>query len=119
MSFPYLNPISPLRVFGPESVSREKSYGTNFSTLSVGGYMEVFSLDQLRYIIPPLTYGQVNYSGNSIPITYSVGSGSTFSYDTLILNPDNISSGRKKIGMLVYVKDENQVYQVQIYLHLC
>jgi hypothetical protein len=114
MSFPYLNPISPLRVFGPESVSREKSYGTNFSTLSVGGYMEVFSLDQLRYTIPPLTYGQVNYSGNSIPITYSVGSGSTFSYNTLILNPDNISSGRKKIGMLVYVKDENQIYQFNI-----
>jgi hypothetical protein len=114
MSFPYLNPISPLRVFGPESVSREKSYGTNFSTLSVGGYMEVFSLDQLIYTIPPLTYGQVNYSGNSIPITYSVGSGSTFSYNTLILNPDNISSGRKKIGMLVYVKDENQIYQFNI-----
>jgi hypothetical protein len=114
MSFPYLNPISPLRVFGPESVSREKSYGTNFSTLSVGGYMEVFSLDQLRYTIPPLTYGQVNYSGNSIPITYSIGSGSTFSYNTLILNPDNISSGRKKIGMLVYVKDENQIYQFNI-----
>jgi hypothetical protein len=45
---------------------------------------------------------------------FSKGSGTTFSIDTLTLNPDNISSGRKKLGMLVYVKDQDQVYQFNI-----
>ena len=114
MSFPYKNPISPIQILGTESVSREKSFGTNYSTLSIGGYMEVFSLSQLNYTIPPSTYGPINYSGNSIPVMFSKGSGTTFSIDTLTLNPDNISSGRKKLGMLVYVKDQDQVYQFNI-----
>lgn len=114
MSFPYINPISPIQLIGTQSVSRDKTYGTNYSTLSVGGYMEVYSLEQLSYFIPPLTYGPINYSANTIPINFSVGSGSTFSYNTLVLNSDNISSGRKKLGMLVYVKNENQVYQFNI-----
>jgi trimeric autotransporter adhesin len=114
MSFPYINPISPIQLIGTQSVSRDKTYGTNYSTLSVGGYMEVYSLEQLSYFIPPITYGPINYSANTIPINFSVGSGSTFSYNTLVLNSDNISSGRKKLGMLVYVKNENQVYQFNI-----
>ena len=114
MSFPYKNPISPIQILGSESVSREKSFGTNYSTLSIGGYMEVYSLDQLQYTVPSSTYGAINYSGNSIPVMFSKGSGTTFSIDTLTLNPDNISSGRKKLGMLVYVKDQDQVYQFNI-----
>jgi hypothetical protein len=82
MSFPYKNPISPIQILGSESISREKSFGTNYSTLSIGGYMEVYSLDQLQYTVPPSTYGPINYSGNSIPITFSKGSGTTFSIDT-------------------------------------
>jgi hypothetical protein len=76
--------------------------------------MEVYSLNQLQYTIPPSTYGPIEFSGNSIPITFSKGSGATFSFDTITLQPDNISSGRRKIGMLVYVKEVNQVYQYNI-----
>jgi len=114
MSFPYKNPISPSQLIGQQSLERSKTYGTNYSILSTGGYMEVFSLDQLYYTIPPSTYGPIEFSGNSIPITFSKGSGTTFSYDTLTLHPDNISSGRRKLGMLVYVYEENQLYQFLI-----
>jgi len=120
MSFPYKNPISPSQLSGQQSLERTKTYGTSYSTLSTGGYMEVYSLDQLYYTIPPSTYGPIEYSGNTIPITFSKGSGTTFSYDTLTLQPDNISSGRRKLGMLVYVKEVDQVYQYNIdnYLNL-
>ena len=76
--------------------------------------MEVYSLDQLYYTIPPSTFGPIEFSGNTIPITFSKGSGTTFSVNTLTLQPDNISSGRRKLGMLVYVYEENQVYQFLI-----
>jgi len=49
MSFQYKNPISPNQLTGQQSVDRSKTYGTNFSTLSTGGYMEVFSLNELYY----------------------------------------------------------------------
>ena len=114
MSFPYKNPISPNQLLGQQSLERTKTFGTSYSTLSTGGYMEVFSLDQLYYTIPPSTFGPIEFSGNSIPITFSKGSGTTFSYDTLTLQPDNISSGRRKQGMLVYVKEVDQVYQYSI-----
>jgi hypothetical protein len=111
MSFEYKNPISPNQLTGQLSLDRTKTYGTNYSILSTGGYMEVYSLNQLYYTIPLSTYGPIEFSGNSIPITFSKGSGTTFSYDTLILHSDNISSGRRKLGMLVYVYEENQIYQ--------
>jgi hypothetical protein len=114
MSFPYKNPISPSQLSGQQSLDRTKTFGTSYSTLSTGGYMEVYSLDQLYYTIPSSTYGPIEYSGNSIPITFSKGSGTTFSFDTLTLQPDNISSGRRKLGMLVYVYEENQIYQFLI-----
>lgn len=111
MSFPYKNPISPSQLTGQQSLNRTKTYGTNYSILSTGGYMEVYSLNELYYTIPPSTFGPIEFSGNSIPITFSKGSGLTFSYDTLVLHPDNISSGRRKLGMMVYVYEENQHYQ--------
>jgi hypothetical protein len=114
MSFPYKNPISPSQLSGQQSLDRTKTFGTSYSTLSTGGYMEVYSLDQLYYTIPSSTYGPIEYSGNSIPITFSKGSGTTFSVDTLTLQPDNISSGRRKLGMLVYVYEQNQIYQFLI-----
>jgi hypothetical protein len=114
MSFPYKNPISPNQLLGQQSLDRTKTFGTSYSTLSTGGYMEVYSLDQLYYTIPPSTFGPIEFSGNTIPITFSKGSGTTFSVNTLTLQPDNISSGRRKLGMLVYVYEENQVYQFLI-----
>lgn len=41
MAFQYKNPISDSQLNTVETVSRLKTYGTNFSVLQVGGYMEV------------------------------------------------------------------------------
>ena len=114
MSFNYKNPITPLSTLGNISVQRQNVFGTNFSILSTGGYMEVYNINELYYTIPPSTTGLIEYSGNSIPIQLNKGTGSPFSFDVLTLNSDNISSGRRRLGMLVYVIDEDQIYQYQI-----
>jgi enamine deaminase RidA (YjgF/YER057c/UK114 family) len=113
MSFNYKNPLTPLTLLGNLSVQRNDIFGTNFSVLSTGGYMEVYSLNDLSYTIPPTT-GLIKYSGNTIPIQLNKGNGSPFSFDVLTLNSDNISSGRRRIGMMVYVINQNQIYQYQI-----
>ena len=110
----YQNPLSPLRVFGTQSVNSEQFIGTHYSNYGVGGYMEVYNISDLYYTVPGGEYGVIKYSGNTIPINFYKGSGTSFSYDTLTLNSDNISSGRKKLGMLVYVHETNQVYQFTI-----
>jgi hypothetical protein len=114
MSFNYKNPISPISVLGNESVSRTDVFGTDFSVLGTGGYMEVYSLNDLIFSVPTGTLGLVEYSGNTIPIQLNIGSGAVFSPNVLTLNSDNISSGRRRIGMLVHVIEENQVYQFQV-----
>ena len=114
MSFNYKNPISPLSSLGNISVQRHNVFGTNFSILSTGGYMEVYNINELYYTIPPSTTGLIEYTGNTIPIQLNKGTGSPFSFDVLTLNSDNISSGRRRLGMLVYVIDQDQVYQYQI-----
>ncbi len=104
-------PVSPINVLGNPSVPSGSVFGTNYSILQTGGYMEVFNLSDLSYIIPPATTGTIQFTGNTIPIQFSKGSGSFFSPDVLTLNSDNISSGRRKIGMLVYVYEVNKIYQ--------
>jgi hypothetical protein len=47
MAFPYKNPITAAQLSGSESVSRTSTFGTNFSVLQTGGYMEVYILDEL------------------------------------------------------------------------
>jgi hypothetical protein len=47
MAFSYKNPISATQLTGPDSVNRTATYGTNFSVLQVGGYQEVYSLNDL------------------------------------------------------------------------
>ena len=113
-SLNYKNPISGLRALGTQSVSPEQFIGTHFSTEGVGGYMEVYNVSDLYYTVPPSTYGTIQYSGNTIPINFYKGSGTSFSYDTLTLNSDNLSSGRKKLGMLVYVYETDEIYQFHI-----
>jgi len=113
MSFSYKNPLSSTQLNSTESVQRQKVFGTNFSVLQVGGYMEVFNLSDLNFIVPTGTTGLIQFSGNSIPINYSVRS-LPFLPDNLTLNSDNISSGRRRLGMLVYVHETNQTYQYQI-----
>ena len=73
MAFQYKNPTSSTILQAPDSVYRESATGTNFSVLGIGGYMEVFYLSDLNWIIPPQTLidgGAVLYSGNSIPISF-------------------------------------------------
>jgi hypothetical protein len=111
----YLNniPVSPITSFGNPSVPKGSTFGTNFSILQTGGYMEVYTLSALTYTIPS-TPGINEYSGNTIPVQFTKGSGSAFSPDVLTLNSDNISSGRRKLGMLVYVYETNKIYQYRI-----
>jgi hypothetical protein len=114
MSFPYKNPISSIQVNGTQSVPRNNTYGTTFSVNNTGGYMEVFSLSDLYYTIPTGTTGSIEYSGNTIPIEFTKGTGNVWSPDVITLASDNISSGRRRLGMLVYVYEEDQVYQYYI-----
>ena len=58
--------------------------------------------------------GPIEYSGNTIPIDFLKGTGAPWSPDVLTLNSDNISSGRRRLGMLVYVYEVDQVYQYRI-----
>ena len=106
MSFPYKNPISNIQLSGPQTVTNTSVFGTTFSSSLIGGYMEVFNLSDLGYSTYNQT-GLITNSGNTIPIHYTVGSNA----NTLTLNSDNISSGRRRLGMLVYVQETNTVYQ--------
>jgi hypothetical protein len=114
MSFQYKNPITAHQVNGTQSVPRNNTYGTTFSVNNTGGYMEVFSLSDLYYTIPSGTTGSIEYSGNTIPIEFTKGTGAAWSPDVITLASDNISSGRRRLGMLVYVYEVDQVYQYYI-----
>jgi len=112
MSFIYKNPTSAVALSGPEGVRIDANWGTNFSVSQVGGYQEVFYLDNLK-----LTFsgtGLQELSGNTIPIEINVNPNTGFSFTVLTLNSDNISSGRRRLGMLVYVYETDTVYQYTI-----
>ena len=112
MSFNYKNPISGEIVGQPSSVNPTDYFGTNFSVLGTGGYMEVWSLSDLNYS----TFGSsgvIEKSGNTIPI-YFVASANPLVGNKLNLNSDGISSGRRRIGMVVYVHENQQYYQYNI-----
>ncbi len=113
MSLVYKNPISASQLTGAESVTRNVNYGTNFSVLQIGGYMEVYTLNDLSYTVPNGSTGTIEYSGNTIPITYSKRA-LPFLNDSVTLNSDNISSGRRRLGMLVYVHETQKTYQYTI-----
>ena len=113
MSFIYKNPTSSTQLGGENSVLRDDTFGTNFSVSQVGGYMEVYYLDNLNYTIPSGVTGKIEYSGNTIPINYSLRT-LGFLPDTITLNSDNISSGRRRLGMLVYVHETELTYQYSI-----
>jgi hypothetical protein len=106
MSFNYKNPLSSAQLGGAQSVVRTATFGTNFSVLTVGGYMEVYYLRDLELILTASTYpSQIQLSANTIPINFTKGTGSAFSPDSISLNSDNISSGRRRLGMQVYVQE--------------
>jgi len=112
MSFPYKNPISSVQLSDSNSVLLTDIFGTNFSILQTGGYMEVWSLQDLNFS----TFGgtqTIRNSGNTIPINFYVRPVVTLS-DRVVLNSDGISSGRRRLGMLVYVNETNTTYQYTI-----
>jgi len=113
MSFIYKNPTSSNNLSVTDAVQREKTYGTNFSVLQTGGYMEVYTLDDLNFTIPAGQTGPIEFTGNTIPINYSKRT-LGFLPDNLTLNSDGISSGRRRLGMLVYVHETEQTYQYTI-----
>jgi hypothetical protein len=63
------------------------TYGTHHSTLGIGGYMEVTDLTK-RNLIPVDSVNGIGFDG--------------------------ISSGQRRIGMLVYVQSEDTIYQLKI-----
>lgn len=105
-------PSSPFKVRTAPSLDVNSINGTNFSIYGVGGYMEVYNISDLYFTVPSGVTGQIFYSANTIPINFYYGTG--YSNNSLILNSDNISSGRRKLGMLVYVYETNQIYQFNI-----
>jgi hypothetical protein len=118
MSFEYKNPTSGTLVQAPNSVDRETDTGTIFSVNSIGGYMEVWSLADLDWIIPNETYtngGPVDFSGNVIPISFiSAAHSDPPPYiNQLNLNNDGISSGRRRLGMLVFVQENLKHINIQ------
>jgi hypothetical protein len=114
MSNPYKNPQTPLSAVGTFSVQPQQTFGTNFSIYSVGGYMEVYDIQDLIYVIPNGVTGDIEFAGNTIPIQFQKGGGSVFSPDVLTLNSDNISSGRRRLGMLAYVYSTEEIFQYNI-----
>lgn len=114
MSLTYKNPLTSTQLDGSNSVSRTSVFGTNFSVLQTGGYMEVYTLNDLYYIIPEGTTGLVGYSGNTIPIQLNMSPTPQTVPNILTLNSDNISTGRQRLGMLVYVYETNITYQLKI-----
>jgi hypothetical protein len=115
MSVPYKNPISSVQISTPQSVARSSVFGTNFSILNVGGYMEVYNLSDLSLTLTASSYPSlIQLSANTIPIRFTKGNNTFLSPDYLTLNSDNISSGRRRLGMLVYVHETDLVYQYVI-----
>jgi len=110
MAFPFRNPTALSSLTAPEAVGLTTVQGTNFSVLQVGGFMEVHYLSDLALTLSGL--GAQSNSANTIPIQISLGVGTSFSpRATLTLNSDNVSSGRRKLGMLVYVYETDTTYQ--------
>ena len=112
MSFNYQNPLVGIIENQYIGVSRDSTVGNTFSVLNVGGYMEVWNLNDLEYSTFGGT-GNIANSGNTIPVTFYKRPVPVIS-DRITLNSDGISSGRRRIGMMVYVHETDTTYQYQI-----
>lgn len=112
MSFNYKNPLAGIIENQYIGVSRESTEGNTFSVLNVGGYMEVWTLGNLNYSTFGTT-GNITNSGNTIPVAFYKRPNPAIS-DRITLNSDGTSSGRRRIGMLVYVQENDTTYQYRI-----
>ena len=111
MSFIYKNPLSTDIVNGTLSVIRTDTKGTTFSSGLVGGYTEVWALSDLDFRI--IGTGNIREEANRIPIEYYQRI-APFQSNQITLNNDLISSGRRRLGQLVYVHETDTVYQYVI-----
>lgn len=112
MSFIYKNPLSTDIVNGTLSVIRTDTKGTTFSSGLVGGYTEVWGLSDLKFTI--IGTGNIRQEANRIPVEYYQRP-APFQSNQLTLNNDLISSGRRRLGQLVYVQETDTVYQYVIH----
>lgn len=107
----YKNPLTATQIGAPESVGNSRFFGTNFSVLGIGGHMEVFKLADLNFTVNNLN-GPVEDSDNKIPVRLNINPSPGF--NVLTLNSDNISSGRRRLGMRVYVYENETLYEYNI-----
>jgi hypothetical protein len=84
--------------------------GITWDVYNIGGYMSVNFLPDLLFTIPSGTTGEIIDINTTIPIDFDYFDPIGFP-NVLHLNNDGISSGRRKVGMLVYVAETNKVYQ--------
>ncbi|MBT5286137.1 MAG: hypothetical protein HOL29_09245 [Euryarchaeota archaeon] len=76
--------------------------------------MEVWGLDDLNFTDGGAASGPITFSGNVIPVEYTKSPNSNFIANSLTLEGDGISSGRRRLGMLVYVHETKLTYQYVI-----
>jgi hypothetical protein len=112
MPFPYKNPLNAQLLSAPYSVPRNSVQGTDYSVLGIGGWMEVANLSDLSLTFSG--FGLQTLSANTIPINLYIGNGTPFNPSYVNLNSDNFSSGRRRIGMIVYVNETGFAYQYEI-----
>jgi hypothetical protein len=112
MPFPYKNPLNAQLLSAPYSVPRNSVQGTDYSVLGIGGWMEVANLSDLSLTFSG--FGLQTSSANTIPINLYIGNGTPFNPSYVNLNSDNFSSGRRRIGMIVYVNETGFAYQYEI-----
>ena len=103
----YKNPLTALQLNSQQSVPRNVNRGVSFSVLNTGGYMEVYNLDDLIWNYSGETLQTI--TGSTIPVDFYKGGATPFQPDVLTLNSDNISSGRRRLGMLVYVYETDLI----------
>ena len=98
----YKNPLTSNQISAQQSVPVNSVFGVTYSVLNTGGFMEVYNLSDLKF---NYAGGTGLITGSTIPINFSKGTNTTFNPDVLTLSSDNISSGRRRLGMHVYVHD--------------
>lgn len=112
MPFPYKNPLNAQLLSAPYSVPRNSVQGTDYSVLGIGGWMEVANLSDLSLTFSGV--GLQTLSANTVPINIYIGNGTPFNPSYVNLNSDNFSSGRRRVGMIVYVNETGFAYQYEI-----
>jgi hypothetical protein len=74
--------------------------------------MEVANLSDLSLTFSGV--GLQTLSANTVPINIYIGNGTPFNPSYVNLNSDNFSSGRRRVGMIVYVNETGFAYQYEI-----